>query len=189
MRSPHLPDLGCVRETMCEEGRRGELRLSQFHLRTGVSRTVAASQSNGRAIRLSRRVIPPFRSVSPDACFRAVKPNCAPSKGDFLQRFGSSTAVRNARAVTGPIPGTLTLGESCGVVALPPETHGFVAHVDASFVEEVFDVPERKREANLEHHRRADDFRARSENLNGSPLGMWHGYGADQSASSQVVLA
>jgi hypothetical protein len=39
---------------------------------------------------------------------------------------------------------------------MPPEPHSFMAHVDAALVEQVFDIPERKREPHIEHHCQAD---------------------------------
>ena len=58
-------------------------RFSQFQDRTRQSRTVPASQSSDRTIRSPQRVIPPFRSVSPEAYSRGVSPKCAPSKEDL----------------------------------------------------------------------------------------------------------
>jgi hypothetical protein len=40
-----------------------------------------------------------------------------------------------------------------------------VADLDAPFVEQVFDVPKRQRESDVEHHRQPDDLRARLEFL------------------------
>ncbi len=34
-----------------------------------------------------------------------------------------------------------------------------MADVDPAFVKEIFDIPQRKRKSNVEHHRQADDFR------------------------------
>jgi len=36
-----------------------------------------------------------------------------------------------------------------------------MADVDAAFAQQVLDISERKRKPNVEHHRQADDFRAR----------------------------
>ncbi len=35
-----------------------------------------------------------------------------------------------------------------------------MAHVDASLVQQIFDIPKREREADVQHHRKADDLRA-----------------------------
>lgn len=42
---------------------------------------------------------------------------------------------------------------------IPPIPYRLVADVDAAFMENIFDVPQRKRETHVEHHRQADDFR------------------------------
>ncbi len=41
---------------------------------------------------------------------------------------------------------------------VPPVANRFVADVDAALVQQVLDVPERKREANIHHHRQANYF-------------------------------
>jgi hypothetical protein len=46
-----------------------------------------------------------------------------------------------------------------------------MAHIDAAFVEQVLDVPERKRETDIHHHRKADNLGARLEPLEGAELG------------------
>jgi hypothetical protein len=38
-----------------------------------------------------------------------------------------------------------------------------MAHVDAAYMQQIFDVAKRKRKPNLEHHRQADDLMAGSE--------------------------
>jgi hypothetical protein len=43
---------------------------------------------------------------------------------------------------------------------MPPEPDGLVADVDATLMKQVFDVPKRKREAHVKHHRQEDDLRA-----------------------------
>ena len=43
---------------------------------------------------------------------------------------------------------------------LPPEPDSFVANIDAALMEQVLDVPKRKREPDIEHHREADDLGA-----------------------------
>src|SRR6056297_1346059 len=51
---------------------------------------------------------------------------------------------------------------------MPPEPDGLVADVDAALMEQVLDIPQREREANVEHHRQADDLLARLEVLEGA---------------------
>ncbi len=40
-----------------------------------------------------------------------------------------------------------------------------MAHVDASLVQKIFDIPKREREADVQHHRKADDLGADFEVL------------------------
>ena len=47
----------------------------------------------------------------------------------------------------------------------------FVADIDAPLVKQVFNISERKREPNIQHHRQADDLRARLEVAKGRGLG------------------
>lgn len=47
----------------------------------------------------------------------------------------------------------------------PPKSDGFIADVDASLVQQIFDVPQRRWKADVEHHSKADDLRARLEVL------------------------
>mgnify|MGYP001566248043 CR=1 FL=1 len=42
----------------------------------------------------------------------------------------------------------------------PPKSDGFVAHIDAAFMQQVFDIPKRKRKSDMPHHRKADNLRA-----------------------------
>jgi hypothetical protein len=48
---------------------------------------------------------------------------------------------------------------------VPSESDSFVADVDTALVEQILDVPQRKREPHIEHHCKADDLRARFEVL------------------------
>ena len=43
---------------------------------------------------------------------------------------------------------------------MPPEPHRLVANVDAALVQQVFDILERQRESDIEHHGEADDLGA-----------------------------
>ena len=60
-----------------------------------------------------------------------------------------------------------------------PEPHRFVADIDAAFVEQVLDVPQRQREADVHHHGQSDDLGAGLE----VPEGAAFGHGARLSAS------
>ena len=57
------------------------------------------------------------------------------------------------------------LGGEDWAEAAPPEPHGFMADLDASLVQQVFDVAQRERKADLHHYRQANDLRARLEVL------------------------
>lgn len=48
---------------------------------------------------------------------------------------------------------------------MPPEPDRFVTDVDATFVEEIFDIAQRERKTDVQHHRQADDFGAGFEIL------------------------
>ncbi len=41
---------------------------------------------------------------------------------------------------------------------VPPISDSFVAHVDASLVQQIFDIPKRERETDVQHNRQADDL-------------------------------
>ena len=47
--------------------------------------------------------------------------------------------------------------------SVPPEPNCFVADVDATFVQKIFDVSQRQRKANIQHEGEADDLWARFE--------------------------
>ncbi len=42
---------------------------------------------------------------------------------------------------------------------VPPISDSFVAHIDASLVQQIFDIPKRERESDVQHHGQADDLR------------------------------
>ena len=44
--------------------------------------------------------------------------------------------------------------------AVPPEPNGFVADVDAPFVQQILHIPQRQWEPDVHHHRQADHLRA-----------------------------
>ena len=49
-------------------------------------------------------------------------------------------------------------GEMCAE-AIYPKTDTFVANIYPTFMEQVLDVPQRKRESDIHHHGELDDFR------------------------------
>ena len=55
------------------------------------------------------------------------------------------------------------LGGEHRAKSVPPKAHGFMANLDAPLVQQVFEVAQRKRVPNIEHHGQADDLRARLE--------------------------
>lgn len=57
-------------------------------------------------------------------------------------------------------PALPDLGGKHGTKPVPPIPHRLVADIDTALVEEIFDIPERQWEADVKHHRKADDFRA-----------------------------
>ena len=62
-------------------------------------------------------------------------------------------------------PALPDLGRKSRTKPLPPEPDRLVADIDAPLVKQVFNVPERKREADVHHHRQTDDFKAAVEAL------------------------
>ena len=40
----------------------------------------------------------------------------------------------------------------------PPETHGLMAHIDATLEQQIFDLSQRQRKADVYHHREPDHF-------------------------------
>lgn len=68
-------------------------------------------------------------------------------------------------------PSTPDLGCEHRTEPVPPEAHCFVADLDAPFVPKILDVAQRQREPDVEHHRQADDLRARLEVAERGALG------------------
>ena len=62
------------------------------------------------------------------------------------------------------------LGGKHWAKAVPPEPHGFMADLDAPLMQEVLDVAQRERVADIEHHRQADDLGAGLEVAEGGAL-------------------
>ncbi len=54
---------------------------------------------------------------------------------------------------------------------VPPIPDSFVAHVDASLVQQVFDISKREWETDVKHHRKADDLGAGFEVLKRGKIG------------------
>lgn len=52
-----------------------------------------------------------------------------------------------------------------------PEPDGFMANVDAALMQQIFDLPQREREAHVHHHRKADYLGQRDEVLEGTAFG------------------
>ncbi len=46
-----------------------------------------------------------------------------------------------------------------------------MAHVDASLVQQIFDIPKQEWETDVQHHRKADDFGAGFEVFEGGRFG------------------
>jgi hypothetical protein len=61
---------------------------------------------------------------------------------------------------------------------MPPVPDALVAELDAALMQQILDVPEREREADVHHHRQADDLGARLEPLEGLGWGMAEGHSA-----------
>jgi hypothetical protein len=69
--------------------------------------------------------------------------------------------VRMGAHVTDAVPPDLSGKHRAKSV--PPEPNGLLAHVDAKLMDQVFNVPKRKREAHVQHDRQANDLGAGSE--------------------------
>lgn len=57
--------------------------------------------------------------------------------------------------------------------AMPPEPDRLVADVDPTFVQQVFDIPKRQREADIHHHGKTDNLARRLEVLEWARSGHW----------------
>lgn len=68
-------------------------------------------------------------------------------------------------------PAPPDLGGEHRAEAMPPEPHRFVADVDATLVQQIFDIPGRERKPNIKHYRQADDLGAGFEPLEKAVLG------------------
>lgn len=55
------------------------------------------------------------------------------------------------------------LGREDGAETVPPEPDRLMRDVDAALMQQVLNVPQRKRVQDLHHHREADDLWAKSE--------------------------
>jgi len=71
--------------------------------------------------------------------------------------------IRMRTNLLNPFPSDL--GRKHRPKPVPPETDRLMTDIDAAFVQQIFDVPERKREPNIHHNRQADDVGRRLEVL------------------------
>jgi len=46
-----------------------------------------------------------------------------------------------------------------GTEPVPPEPHGLVAEIDATLEQHIFDLPEKQRIADVQHHRETNNLR------------------------------
>lgn len=76
-----------------------------------------------------------------------------------------------ALAVAHPVdPPASDLGGDHRPEPVRPEPHRLVTDIDAALVHHILDVAERRREPDVQHHREADDLRARLEIAEGERL-------------------
>ena len=68
-------------------------------------------------------------------------------------------------------PSLADLGREHRAKTVPPEPNGLRADLYAAFVKKVFDIPQRKRVADVQHHGEANDFRERFEVAKGRSVG------------------
>ncbi len=57
---------------------------------------------------------------------------------------------------------------------IPPEPNGFVADINAAFVQKILNIPKRRRETDIELHRQPDDLGASFE------VAKWRTFGHEQ---------
>jgi hypothetical protein len=60
-------------------------------------------------------------------------------------------------------PFSLNIRSEHRTKSIPPEPHRFVADIDATFMQKIFDIAKLKREPDIHHHRQADDLGGRLE--------------------------
>ncbi len=78
------------------------------------------------------------------------------------------------RPKMGPHPFDPKLADLSGeqrTEAMPLEPQSFMAHIDATLMEQVLNVPKGQREADIQHHRETDDLGARLEIAEGTAFG------------------
>lgn len=51
------------------------------------------------------------------------------------------------------------LGSEHRAEPMPPKSNRLVAHIDTALMKKIFDISERQREPDVQHHCKADDFR------------------------------
>ena len=54
---------------------------------------------------------------------------------------------------------------------IPPIADGFVADINATLMQQIFDIPKREWKSDVQHHRQADDFGAGFEVFEGGRFG------------------
>jgi len=86
-----------------------------------------------------------------------------------LPRLKLSLSDKTARlhALDAALP---DLGGKHRTEPMPPKSDRLVADVDATLVQQILDIAERERKANVQHHRQADDLLARLEVFEGAAL-------------------
>lgn len=67
--------------------------------------------------------------------------------------------LRPGTKTIGPLPSDLR--REHWTETIPPVPHRLMTNIDAALVEKIFDVPQRKRKADIHHDRKADDLRGR----------------------------
>jgi hypothetical protein len=55
-------------------------------------------------------------------------------------------------------PAFTNLGSKHRPEPMPPISDGFMADIDAPFMEQIFNIAQRQREPNIKHHRQADNL-------------------------------
>lgn len=71
---------------------------------------------------------------------------------------------------------------------VPPVADSFMAHIDPAFVQQVFDIPKRKRKSAVQHQRQTDDLRTGFEVFEGGRSGHSQTLRNRPAPSSEVLL-
>ena len=75
--------------------------------------------------------------------------------GELLQRLHLPEALHCSLSSANPLA---DIGGEQRSEPVPPEANGFVTDVDAALEQQILDVPQRQREADIHHHHEADDL-------------------------------